>query len=144
METPTSPRSQLRVSDADRDRAIAELSEHYQAGRLTVDELEERTGQALQARTGQDLAVLFADLPRARAAGTTPAGPAGGPVSAGPRWPSETYRAPIPRIAILACAIVVAVSVLGGASHGHHALLGLAPVLIVLLVLRFLFGRRRF
>jgi hypothetical protein len=34
------PSGRLRVSDADRDRAIAELSEHYQAGRLTTEELD--------------------------------------------------------------------------------------------------------
>ena len=45
------PSGGLRVSDADRDRAIAELSEHFQAGRLTTEELEDRTGRALQART---------------------------------------------------------------------------------------------
>ena len=31
--TKDSPSGGLRVSDADRDRAIAELSEHFQAGR---------------------------------------------------------------------------------------------------------------
>ena len=41
--------SGLRVSDADRDRAIAELSEHFQAGRLTTDEFEDRTGRARPA-----------------------------------------------------------------------------------------------
>ena len=30
------PSGSMRVSDADRDRAITELSEHYQAGRLTT------------------------------------------------------------------------------------------------------------
>jgi len=54
----------LRVSDADRDRAVSELSGHFQAGRLTIEEFEERSGQAVAARTGKDLAVLFADLPR--------------------------------------------------------------------------------
>jgi hypothetical protein len=58
------PSGSLRVSDADRDRAIAELSEHYQAGRLTTEEFEDRTGRALQARTTADLAALFTDLPR--------------------------------------------------------------------------------
>ncbi len=140
METMTSPRGQLRVSDADRERAIAELSEHFQAGRLTQEEFEERTGQALQARTRNDLAALFSDLPRDRASG---ASPAAGPVRPGPRQPVEPYRAPIPRVAVVVCAVVVAVSVLGGASSGHHALFGLAPVLIVLLVARFVFLRRR-
>src|ERR1039457_4567527 len=63
----TSPRAStagyLRVSDADRDSALAELSEHFQAGRLTAAELDERTGQALSARTWEDLAGLMADLP---------------------------------------------------------------------------------
>jgi hypothetical protein len=53
----------MRASDADRDAVLAELSEHFQAGRLTSDELEERTGQVLQARTFGDLAGLTADLP---------------------------------------------------------------------------------
>ena len=39
------PSGSLRVSDADRDRAIADLSEHYQAGRLTTEEFEDRTGR---------------------------------------------------------------------------------------------------
>jgi hypothetical protein len=59
----TYPAADLRVSDADRDAAVAELSEHFQAGRLTADELDERTGRAIRARTGQDLDDLLADLP---------------------------------------------------------------------------------
>src|SRR6266702_1109083 len=57
------PAGSLRVSDADRDRAIAELSEHYQAGRLTTEELEDRTGRALQARTTADLPALLSGHP---------------------------------------------------------------------------------
>jgi hypothetical protein len=68
------PSGSLRVSDADRDRAIAELSEHYQAGRLTTEELEDRTGRALAARTSADLAALFTDLPRRQAPVTSSAG----------------------------------------------------------------------
>jgi hypothetical protein len=146
METQTYPGGELRVSDADRDQAIAELSEHFQAGRLTQEEFEERTGQALQARAGKDLAALFADLPRARVPGVGPAagrasGPASGQASPGLRRPPEPYRAPIHWIAVAACAAVVAVSVLGGVSSGHHAVFGLVPVLIVLLVVRRLFHR---
>jgi hypothetical protein len=53
----------MRVSDADRDAALAELSEHYQAGRLTTEEMEERSAKALAAKTGSDLTGLLADLP---------------------------------------------------------------------------------
>jgi Domain of unknown function (DUF1707) len=61
------PPGDLRVSDADRDRAVCELSEAFQAGRLTSDEFDERSGQALRARTGKELTALLADLPAERA-----------------------------------------------------------------------------
>ena len=63
-ETNRFPSGEMRASDADRDLAIAELSEHFQTGRLTQDEFDERSGRALQARTGRELSELFADLPR--------------------------------------------------------------------------------
>src|ERR1700733_16120566 len=44
------PSGDLRVSDADRERALHELSGAFQAGRLTADEFDERSGQALNAR----------------------------------------------------------------------------------------------
>jgi Domain of unknown function (DUF1707) len=62
------PAGSLRVSDADRDRALSELSEAFQAGRITAGELDQRSGQALSARTGEELAVLVADLPHDRPA----------------------------------------------------------------------------
>ena len=59
-------RPELRASDADRDRALAELRKHAAAGRLTVDEFSERTEQVLAARTLGDLDPLFGDLPTRR------------------------------------------------------------------------------
>jgi hypothetical protein len=53
----------LRVSDAERDATIHTLGEHAAVGRLTLDELEDRAGQALAARTRGDLAALTSDLP---------------------------------------------------------------------------------
>jgi hypothetical protein len=61
------PPGDLRVSDADRDRALSELSEAFQVGRLTAGEFDQRSGQALGARTGKELAALLADLPAERA-----------------------------------------------------------------------------
>jgi hypothetical protein len=61
------PAGDLRVSDADRDRALGELSRAFQAGRITAAELDQRSGQALGARTGNELAALLADLPQDRA-----------------------------------------------------------------------------
>jgi hypothetical protein len=57
------PAGDLRVSDADRDRALEELSEAFQVGRITADEFKQRSEQALVARTGKELAVVLADLP---------------------------------------------------------------------------------
>jgi predicted phage tail protein len=57
------PPGDLRVSDADRDRALSELSEAFRVGRITADEFDERSGQALRARTGKELTALLADLP---------------------------------------------------------------------------------
>jgi hypothetical protein len=57
------PPGDLRVSDADRDRTLCDLTEAFQAGRITADELEQRSGQVLGARTGKELTAPLADLP---------------------------------------------------------------------------------
>jgi Domain of unknown function (DUF1707) len=62
------PLGDMRVSDAERDRALSELSEAFQVGRITADEFDERSGHVLGARTGKELSVLLADLPVDRAA----------------------------------------------------------------------------
>ena len=128
------PSGSLRVSDADRDRAIAELSEHYQAGRLTTEELEDRTGRALQARTAADLAALFTDLPRRRAPVTSAA--ASAPASPARSWPARSWPARVPVAPFAVLAVVVALAVLSG--HPHIAWV---PVL-VLIVVRLLVGGR--
>ena len=124
------PSGSLRVSDADRDRAIAELSEHYQAGRLTTEELEERTGHALQARTSADLAALFTDLPRRQAPATSTA--ASAPASPVRPWPA---RVPVAPVAILA--VVVALALFSG--HPFH--FAWLPV-VAIIVIRLLVGGR--
>jgi hypothetical protein len=57
------PDESLRVSDAERDETVRILGEHAAVGRLTLDELEERSGRALTARTRGELATLTGDLP---------------------------------------------------------------------------------
>jgi hypothetical protein len=85
---PIGPRdpARLRVSDADRDRVAGELGAHFQAGRLTQDEFDERLGQAINARTQGDLDELLADLPADRPAGSRPAQAPAGQVAQGRRW----------------------------------------------------------
>jgi len=57
------PRADLRVGDTDRKAVVDELQRHYIEGRLNSEELSERVGQALSARTFGDLAQLLSDLP---------------------------------------------------------------------------------
>ena len=57
------PGDSVRVSDAERDVTLKVLNENAAVGRLTLDELEERAGQAVAAKTRADLAKLTSDLP---------------------------------------------------------------------------------
>ena len=53
----------IRASDADREHVTARLREHFAAGRLTSDELDERISAALNAKTHGELRQLMTDLP---------------------------------------------------------------------------------
>jgi hypothetical protein len=55
--------AQLRASDADRERTVAALRHHAAVGRLSVEELGDRSERAYAAATLSDLAALQADLP---------------------------------------------------------------------------------
>jgi uncharacterized membrane protein len=134
----------FRVSDADRDRALAELSEHYQAGRLTLEEYDERSGQALQSKTARELMSLFTDLPPAQSGITATSGAVAVP-EARPHLP--VARVIVTAAAIAAIAIVVSVlarSGLAGHIGGPHR--GFAvpvPLLVLLFIVVRLVARRR-
>lgn len=75
----TDPDESLRVSDAERDETLRTLGEHASVGRLTLDELEDRSGRALAAKTRGELATLISDLPQEGGhaqSGQAPAAPA--------------------------------------------------------------------
>ena len=59
-------RASLRASDADRERFVETLRRHHADGRLTADELAERTERGYAARTFGDLDALATDLPPLR------------------------------------------------------------------------------
>ena len=64
MDSRPSQKTQIRIGDAERDRAVAALGDHFAAGRLNNDEFEQRMEQAIKARFNDDLEPLFVDLPR--------------------------------------------------------------------------------
>jgi uncharacterized protein DUF1707 len=53
----------IRASDVDREAVVATLREAYTAGRLTLDEFDERMAVAYAGKTWGDLRALTTDLP---------------------------------------------------------------------------------
>jgi len=113
----------LPMSDAERDRAAAELGEHYAQGRLTVEEHAERLDRILAARTRGELGPIFADLPGSAApmswprAATSPAAPQG---------PRRRRGLPVPLVVLVA--VLVAVTVV---AHLPLILIGLGVWFLV-------------
>jgi hypothetical protein len=107
--------SRIRASDAERDHVVAQLREHFAAGRLTAAESQDRIGRALEARTMGDFDGLTTDLPVLGPAGGSPARPVPGRTSV--PEPSRTAAAdgrPAPaeqdtaRLTVLTLGIIVA------------------------------------
>jgi hypothetical protein len=120
---------QMKASDADRDAVVSVLSANYQAGRLTTEELDDRTGRALGARTFGELQALTADLP-----GPVPSAPQSGPI---PAMPGETTRYGRPGrrrlgvgVAVIAVLVIVRVALLLG-TGGHSGAWVLIPIALV-------------
>jgi hypothetical protein len=53
----------IRASDSDREVVVATLRDAYTAGRLTLDEFDERTTAAYEGKTWGDLRQLTATSP---------------------------------------------------------------------------------
>ena len=131
---------QLRASDADRDRVAGALREHLAAGRLTLDEFNDRLDKAYAARTAGELGEVLADLPGAdleqlpdalprRPAGGPPhpASPSGWPVPFGQGRFSPAWRAAWGSwLAISLCTFVI--WLLSGASGGLWFLWVVVPL----------------
>jgi hypothetical protein len=68
MDSTNDPRSdhdtrRVRIGDAERDEVLSALQEHLAAGRLDVDEYEQRAERVVAARYAEDLDALLDDLP---------------------------------------------------------------------------------
>jgi len=64
----------LLLGDADRERLVALLREHYAEGRLDLDDLRRRVGVVLGAAYAEQAAVALADLPPAAVPDASSAG----------------------------------------------------------------------
>lgn len=117
----------MRASDAERERAVEQLRDHFEAGRLEPHEFNERMETALIARYRDELPVLLADLPEAgvgaqQAAAPSGAGPRGG---GGPPWLRPGITGPWawrhgPFVPILPLLVALAVvGSIGAVAHGH-------------------------
>jgi hypothetical protein len=143
---------QMRVSDAEREATATELREHYAAGRLTLEELNERLDKAFAAKTRADLNALMADLPSTRMGGTGngPAGARPADWSTGSGWndggawrrgPAQTVGALVSTLVMMCAVLLLGTIGVFGISAGRP--LGIVLILAALALLRRLLFRRR-
>jgi Domain of unknown function (DUF1707) len=97
-----------RVGDADRNRTADLLKEAHAAGYLTLEEVDERLGTALTARTRGELDRLVADLPPEWRASQQPAPPAARPTRQRPAFPPEAVWL-VPLLVVVAGLLTLAV-----------------------------------
>jgi Domain of unknown function (DUF1707) len=162
--------NEMRVGDAEREAAAAELREHYASGRLTLDELNERIDKAFAAKTRGDLNVLMTDLPSRRPAGAPgtpgaigpgrsgadgpfgtggpfgpsgPFGPGGGGWNSGPRAAGPVRTAGSVFVTMLVVAALFTFGILGAFGFGTARPIGIVLILAAFGLLRRLFFRRR-
>ena len=74
------------ATEADRERLVALLREHYAVGRFGLDELDRRIETVLSARFLDEAAAAVTDLPASASPGTAPSSaPSSGPPRRGRR-----------------------------------------------------------
>jgi hypothetical protein len=146
----------IRISDADRERVVERLREHFAEGRLTSDELDERVTAALSAKTYGDLRTVMTDLPEPETVGAAgAAGPTGAPGPAGPLgpmgWQSSPWRGrPIvafrrgPRILPVVLIALVAAVAIPGAGWIFLAFLKIALLFWLVMCVLGIFAAARF
>lgn len=123
----------LRASDADRDHVAERLREHYAAGRLTPEELDERLSATVSARTYGDLRAQLTDLPEPELAAGPPMMPQQQPPAPWGGRPVYMYRRG-PRLLPLMLLILFAGLLLHGGGFAAAAFVPfmLLPFLVVL------------
>jgi hypothetical protein len=137
----------IRASDVDREVVVATLRDAYTAGRLTLEEFDERTSAAYASKTWGELRKLTEDLPSQPVLGSdVPGRRLPSTVAALPSHP-ERSNGTVPPVrhrprAIAFLPIVTLWLVLALASRSAHDVV--APTVILIMTIALLsFGRRR-
>jgi hypothetical protein len=108
-------RGHLRAAHADREHVIDLLKAAFVQDRLTKDELDTRTGQALTARTYAELGVLTADIPATLPGRRQPRQPA-----RPQNRPKQAHLVRNAAIGSVSCLTVAAAAFCYGASLDDH------------------------
>jgi hypothetical protein len=128
----------IRVSDADRERVTDRLREHFAAGRLTREELDERITAALSAKTFGDLRPVMADLPE-----PAPVLAQAGPLPRAGR-PGPVFVRRGPRLFPLAMVVLLIAALAPGAGFAFLVLLQVFLVFALVAGVAALFAAHRF
>lgn len=135
----------IRASDQDRDVVVTALRDAYTAGRLTLEEFDERMTAAYASKTWGELRKLTEDLPSQPILGSdVPGRPMPAPVLPAhpPRSnglvppPGQRRRRPVAFFPLVALWIVLAL-----ATQSPHAIV--APTLVLVMALVFISAARR-
>jgi len=121
----------IRASDEDRSRTAAALGEHYAAGRLTLEEFQERLDKVYAATTLGELGRLVADLPGTDL-GRFPERRAAGPVQVPAGGSVLAWRAAW-RFWLALSVVAFVIWLLGGASGGPWFLWAVVPLGLLML-----------
>jgi Domain of unknown function (DUF1707) len=63
---------ETRIGNSDREAALAALQQHLTAGRIELEEFDDRSAVVARAKTRSELEPVFADLPEPHALPATP------------------------------------------------------------------------
>jgi DUF1707 SHOCT-like domain len=134
----------IRASDQDRDVVVAVLRDAYTAGRLTLEEFDERTSAAYASRTWGELRKLTEDLPAQPILGSdvpgrplpAPTLPAHPQRVRGSLPPARHRHRPVAFFPVVALWLVIAL-----ATRSPHEII--APTLLLALALVFISLIRR-
>jgi len=121
----------IRASDEDRNRAAAALGAHYAAGRLTLEEFQERLDEVYAATTLGELDHLMADLPGTDL-GRLPERRSPGPVQVPAGGSALAWQAAW-RFWLAISVVAFVIWLLGGASGGPWFLWMAVPLGLLLL-----------